>query len=82
MLGERHPDYATGLNNLAWLLQAQGDYAAARPLYEQMLAIQKQVDGGRNFLLRLRTLTTWPGCSSRRETMLLQGPLYEQSLAI
>jgi tetratricopeptide (TPR) repeat protein len=32
VLGERHPDTATSLNNLAGLLEAQGDYAAAQPL--------------------------------------------------
>ena len=36
---------AESLNNLAFLLQAEGDYAAARPLYEQALAIRKQVQG-------------------------------------
>ena len=45
MLGERHPDTATSLNNLAVLLQAQGDYAAAKPLHEQALAIRKAVLG-------------------------------------
>jgi hypothetical protein len=34
VLGERHPDTAQSLNNLAILLDSQGDYAAARPLYE------------------------------------------------
>ena len=48
MLGERHPDYATSLNNLALLLDSQGDYAGARPLYEQALAIRKEVLGERH----------------------------------
>ena len=48
MLGERHPDYANSLNNLAALLSAQGDYARARPLYEQALAIRKEVLGERH----------------------------------
>ena len=34
VLGERHPDYAASLDNLARLLELQGDYAAARPLFE------------------------------------------------
>ena len=33
MLGEKHPDYATSLNNLARLYQSMGDYAKAEPLY-------------------------------------------------
>jgi CHAT domain-containing protein/Flp pilus assembly protein TadD len=45
VLGERHPAYATGLNDLATVLQAQGDYAAARSLYEQALGICKVVLG-------------------------------------
>ena len=37
VLGERHPDTAASLNNLAGLLEAQGDSAAAKPLFEQAL---------------------------------------------
>ena len=48
VLGERHPDTATSLNNLAVLLEAQGDYAAAKPLYEQALAIHKAALGERH----------------------------------
>jgi CHAT domain-containing protein/Tfp pilus assembly protein PilF len=48
VLGERHPDTATSLDNLAGLLKAQGDSAAARPLYEQALAIRKAVLGERH----------------------------------
>jgi tetratricopeptide (TPR) repeat protein len=36
--GPDHPDVATDLNNLALLLQDQGDYAAARPLYDPNFA--------------------------------------------
>ena len=41
VLGAEHPDTATSLNNLARLLQAQGDLAGARPLYERALAIRE-----------------------------------------
>jgi len=44
-LGAEHPDTATGLHNLASLLQAQGDLAGARPLYERALAIYEKVLG-------------------------------------
>ena len=37
--------YAACLNNLAFLLQAQGDYAAARPLYERALQVAEQALG-------------------------------------
>ena len=44
-LGPKHPDTATNLNNLALLLQAQGDLAGARPLYERALAIREKALG-------------------------------------
>ena len=45
VLGPEHPDTAAGLNNLATLLQAQGDLAGARPLYERALAICEKALG-------------------------------------
>jgi tetratricopeptide (TPR) repeat protein len=42
-LGPEHPSTAISLNNLAALLQDQGDLAAARPLYERALAICEKV---------------------------------------
>ncbi len=36
---------AQSLNNLASLLRAQGDYAAARPLFERALTIREQALG-------------------------------------
>jgi hypothetical protein len=36
--GSGHPDVANSLNNLAWLLHAQGSYAEARSLYERGLS--------------------------------------------
>jgi len=44
-LGPEHPDTASSLNNLALLLQAQGDLAGARPLYERALAICEKTLG-------------------------------------
>ena len=41
MLGERHPDTAGSLGNLALLLESQGDYAAAKPLLEQAVDISR-----------------------------------------
>ena len=37
-----HPVTATSLNNLGGLLQAMGDFPAARPYFEQALAILEQ----------------------------------------
>jgi tetratricopeptide (TPR) repeat protein len=48
VLGERHPDYAQILNNLAGLLREQGDLAAARPLFERALAGRKEALGERH----------------------------------
>ena len=45
MLGEGHPDTATSLSNMAGLLEARGDYAGARPLYQQALAIHERALG-------------------------------------
>ena len=45
VLGPEHPDTATSLNNLAVLLQDQGDLAGARPLYERALAIREKALG-------------------------------------
>ena len=41
-LGAEHPDTATNLNTLAQLQASQGDYVAARPLYERALAIRAE----------------------------------------
>jgi tetratricopeptide (TPR) repeat protein len=44
-LGPGHPDTAASLNNLASLLQHQGDLAGARPLFERALAIREKALG-------------------------------------
>jgi len=38
-LGEKHPNVATSLNNLAYLYKSQGRYSEAEPLYQQALTI-------------------------------------------
>jgi Tetratricopeptide repeat len=43
--GQNEQVVATDLNNFAGLLQAQGDFAEARPLYERALAIREKVLG-------------------------------------
>src|SRR5262249_50211711 len=43
--GPEHPDTATCLNSLASVLNAQGDFAGARPLYERALAIREKTLG-------------------------------------
>ncbi len=44
-LGPDHPDTATSLNNLGYLLQAMGNLAEARPYYERALAINEKALG-------------------------------------
>jgi CHAT domain-containing protein len=44
-LGDKHPDYATSLDNLAELYRDMGDYAQAEPLYQQAREIYKQALG-------------------------------------
>jgi CHAT domain-containing protein/tetratricopeptide (TPR) repeat protein len=48
VLGERHPDYAQSLHNLAGLYQAVGDYGKAEPLFRQALAITKEALGDKH----------------------------------
>ncbi|HEY4404889.1 MAG TPA: tetratricopeptide repeat protein [Xanthobacteraceae bacterium] len=43
--GPDHPETALSLNNLALLLQDQGDLAGARPLHERALAIREKALG-------------------------------------
>jgi tetratricopeptide (TPR) repeat protein len=45
VLGPDDPSTANCLNNLAYLLKAQGDYAGAKPLFERALAICETVLG-------------------------------------
>jgi len=43
--GEKHPDYATSLNNLAGLYESMGSYQKALPYYQQALQIRKEILG-------------------------------------
>jgi tetratricopeptide (TPR) repeat protein len=45
VLGPDHPDTALSLNNLGYLLRAQGQMSEARPYYERALAIYERVLG-------------------------------------
>jgi tetratricopeptide (TPR) repeat protein/CHAT domain-containing protein len=47
-LGERHPDYLSGLNNLALCYKARDNYAAAEPLFRQVLDTRRAVLGERH----------------------------------
>ena len=47
-LGERHPDYAASLNNLAALYRATGRHAEAEPLYLQAMELRRTALGERH----------------------------------
>lgn len=45
LLGPDHPELATSLMNLAWVLEDLGEFAQARPLHERVLAIEERAVG-------------------------------------
>ena len=81
VLGPEHPDTATSLNNLAYLLKDQGDLAGARPPYERALAIKEKVLGPEH-------ADTAIGLNNLGVLLQTQGdlagarPLFERALAI
>ena len=81
MLGERHPHTATSLGSLAALLVDQGDYAAAKPLFEQVLAIRKAVLGERH-PDTATSLNNLAYLLDAQGDYVAAQPLYEQALAI
>ena len=48
LLGDRHPNVATSLNNLAGLYQSQGKYEEAEPLLKQALSLSQELLGDRH----------------------------------
>jgi tetratricopeptide (TPR) repeat protein len=81
VLGPKHPDTATGLSYLAYLLQAQGELLSARPLFERALAIREEVLGPEHHytatsLNNLATLLHDQGDLAEAR------PLFERALAI
>jgi tetratricopeptide (TPR) repeat protein len=80
-LGPEHPLTATSLNNLALLLQAQGDLAGAQPLYERALAIREKVLG-REHLHIASTLSNLAVALRAQGDLAGARPLHERALAI
>ena len=81
MLGRTHPSYATNLNNLAGLLESQGDQTGARLLYERALAIYKETFGERHaeYTITLNNLAYLLGS---QDEFAAARPLFERALAI
>ncbi len=81
VLGPRHPDTATSLNNLAELYRTQGKYEAALPLYEEALGISREVLGARHpdTATSLNNLAELYRTQGKYEAAL---PLYEEALGI
>jgi tetratricopeptide (TPR) repeat protein len=81
LVGAKLTDTATVLDNLASLLQAQGDLAAARPLYERALAISEKVLGPEHSRTAT-SLNNLAGLLHAQGDLAAARPLYERALAI
>jgi tetratricopeptide (TPR) repeat protein len=79
--GPEHPHTATNLNNLALLLQHQGDFAGARPLYERALAICEKVIGPEH-PLTATSLNNLARLLNDQGDFAVARPLCERALAI
>ena len=84
VLGEHHPDTALSLNNLGDAAEGAGDYAAAKPLLEQALAIRQAVLGEHHpdtaiSLNNLAALLKDAGGLRRRQAPPRAGPGYLQA---
>jgi tetratricopeptide (TPR) repeat protein len=81
VLGHDHPDTASIINNLGYLLQAQGDLAGARPYYERALAIREKVLGP-DHRATATSLNNLGGLLHVQGDLMGARPYYERSLAI
>jgi tetratricopeptide (TPR) repeat protein len=81
MLGPDHPDTATSVNNLAFLLHAHGDLAAARTLYQRALAIREKAIGPEHPHIATN-LNNLAGLLWAQGDFAAARPLYERALAV
>lgn len=81
VLGERHPDYASSLNNLAGIYLSMGNYARAEHLFTQASEIYKSVlsDQHPHYATSLHNLA---GLYARMSDYTKAERLYTQSLQI
>jgi tetratricopeptide (TPR) repeat protein len=80
-LGPEHPHTASSLNNLALLLDVQGDLAGAKPLYERALAIREKALGP-DHPATAQTLNNVAILLMDQGDFAGARPLYERALAI
>jgi tetratricopeptide (TPR) repeat protein len=80
-LGPEHPNTATSLNNLASLLEEQGDFAGAQPLIERALAIYEKVLGSEH-PNTASSLNNLAALLKNQGDFAGARPLYERALAI
>ncbi len=80
-LGADHPDTASSLNNLALLLQDQGDLVGARPLHQRALAIRETALGPDHPATAM-SLNNLAMLFKNQGDLTAARPLYERALAI
>jgi tetratricopeptide (TPR) repeat protein len=81
VFGSEHSAVASSLNQLATLLQYDGDLAAARLLFERALAIYEKADGPEDFSTAA-CLGNLGLLLQRQEDLAAARPLFERALAI
>jgi tetratricopeptide (TPR) repeat protein len=81
ILGEKHPHYATSMNNLGMLYQDMGDHQAALPLYKQVLEVRKAALGQKhpNYANSLNNLANLYHAMGDHQAAL---PLLQQALQV
>ena len=79
VLGEQHPNFAIGLNNLAELCDATGRYQGAEPLYRRSTGRLSQ-SAGRAAPDSAKASPTWQRCTTRAVTR--RPSRYSQAMAI
>ncbi|WP_425214493.1 tetratricopeptide repeat protein, partial [Tumidithrix helvetica] len=81
LLGDRHPDVATSINNLALLCYSQGKYEEAEPLLKQAVALFQELFGNRhpNVAMSLNNLAALYRSQGRYEEA---ESLFKQALAL
>ncbi|MEM9154176.1 MAG: tetratricopeptide repeat protein, partial [Cyanobacteria bacterium P01_F01_bin.33] len=81
LLGQKHPDVATSLNNLAALYESQGRYEQAEPLYQQALELRKELLGHKHPSVAT-SLNNLAGLYRSQGRYEQAEPLYQQALEI